>query len=85
MRDISIHMKPLTSAEAAKRLNVSVRRVQQLVKTGRLPAKVFGGALMIQEKDLKLVADRKPGRPSSSRAGNTVSKRKASIKQRMKR
>ena len=56
-------MEPLTSAEAAKRLKVSVRRVQQLVKDGRLPAKVFGGALMIQEKDLKLVTDRKPGRP----------------------
>lgn len=56
-------MEPLTSAEAAKRLNVSVRRVQQLVKAGRLPAKVFGGSLMIQEKDLKLVAERKAGRP----------------------
>jgi excisionase family DNA binding protein len=56
-------MEPLSAAEAAKRLNVSVRRVQQLVKAGRLPAKVFGGAFMIQEKDLKLVADRKPGRP----------------------
>ncbi len=56
-------MEPLTSAEAAKRLNVSVRRVQQLVKAGRLPAKVFGGSLMIQVEDLKLVAVRKPGRP----------------------
>ncbi len=61
-------MEPLTTAEAAKRLNVSVRRVQQLVKAGRLPAKVFGGALMIQEKDLKLVADRKPGRPPKQAA-----------------
>jgi hypothetical protein len=33
-----------------------VRRVQQLVKEGRLPAKLFGGSLMIEEKDLKLVA-----------------------------
>lgn len=56
-------MEPLTTAEAAKQLNVSVRRVQQLVKAGRLPAKVFGGALMIQEKNLKLVANRKVGRP----------------------
>jgi len=56
-------MEPLTSAEAAKRLKVSVRRVQQLVKSGRLPAKVFGGALMIQVEDLKLVGVRKPGRP----------------------
>lgn len=56
-------MEALTAAEAAKRLNVSVRRVQQLVKAGRLPATLFGGALMINAEDLKLVAERKPGRP----------------------
>lgn len=53
----------LSTAEAAVKLGVSVRRVQQLVKVGRLPAKVFGGSLMIEEKDLKLVKNRKPGRP----------------------
>lgn len=37
----------------AEKLGVGVRRVQQLVKAGRLPAKVFGGSLMIEEKDLK--------------------------------
>ena len=57
------HMDVLSTAEAAERLNISVRRVQQLVKAGRLPATIFGGALMIQAKDLKLIADRKPGRP----------------------
>ncbi len=72
-------MEPLTAAEAAKRLNVSVRRVQQLVKAGRLPAKVFGGALMIQAEDLKLVAVRKPGRPSK-RAGLNKTTRKNSNK-----
>jgi excisionase family DNA binding protein len=56
-------MEAITAAEAARRLNVSVRRVQQLVKSGRLPATVFGGALMIEAADLNLVADRKPGRP----------------------
>jgi hypothetical protein len=45
------------------RVGVSVRRVQQLVKAGRLPAQMFGGSLMIDEKDLALVAMRKPGRP----------------------
>jgi excisionase family DNA binding protein len=58
-----LNMEPLTAAEAAARLNISVRRVQQLVKEGRLPATQFGGALMIQAKDLKLVENRKPGRP----------------------
>jgi excisionase family DNA binding protein len=56
-------MGVLSTAEAAARLSISVRRVQQLVKSGRLPAKVFGGSLMIDEKDLKLVSERKPGRP----------------------
>lgn len=53
----------LTTAEAATRLGVSVRRVQQMVKSGQLPADTFGGSLMIQAGDLALVADRKPGRP----------------------
>lgn len=56
-------MEVLTAAEAAALLKISVRRVQQLVKAGRLPARIFGGALMIQRKDLKLVSDRKLGRP----------------------
>ena len=58
-----LSMKVLTAAQAAEKSGVSVRRVQQLVKTERLPASVFGGSLMIQESDLALVAERKPGRP----------------------
>jgi excisionase family DNA binding protein len=61
-------MAILTTAEAAERLGVSVRRVQQLVKDGRLPAEQFGGALMIREEDLKLVKDRKVGRPPKAKA-----------------
>jgi excisionase family DNA binding protein len=53
----------LSTAEAARRLGVSARRVQQMVKNGQLPATIFGGALMIQAKDLKLVVGRKVGRP----------------------
>jgi excisionase family DNA binding protein len=58
-------MQQLTVAEAAKLLGVSPRRVQQLVRAGRLPAKQFAGAYVINEKDLALVADRKPGRPTN--------------------
>ena len=65
-------MNVLTAAQAAEKLGVSVRRVQQLVKTGRLPASVFGGSLMIKESDLALVAERKPGRPKGS--GNVEKK-----------
>ena len=64
----------LSTAEAAARLGVSVRRVQQMVKNGQLPATVFGGALMIQAKDLKLVAERKLGRPP--KAATKEAKRK---------
>jgi excisionase family DNA binding protein len=53
----------LSAAQAAARLGVTVRRVQQMVKNGQLPATVFGGALMIEASDLALVADRKVGRP----------------------
>lgn len=63
-------MEAITAAEAAQRLNISVRRVQQLVKAGKLPATIFGGALMIKAEDLKLVADRRPGRPPKQQFAN---------------
>jgi excisionase family DNA binding protein len=72
-------MAILTSAQAAERLGISVRRVQQLVKDGRLPAELFGGSLMIKEEDLKLVENRKVGRPRKAQTEKTsmqVSKRK---------
>jgi len=56
-------MKLLTTKEAAKILEISQRRVQALVTAGRLPAVKMGGVYLIKEKDLKLVAERKPGRP----------------------
>jgi excisionase family DNA binding protein len=62
-------MAILTAAQAAERLGVSVRRVQQLVKEGRLPAEQFGGSWMIKEEDLKLVENRKVGRPRKVEAG----------------
>jgi excisionase family DNA binding protein len=55
----------LNTEEAAARLGVSARRVQQLIKSGRLPAREFGGSYMIAAGDLKLVEDRPPGRPPS--------------------
>jgi excisionase family DNA binding protein len=53
----------LTTSEVAERLNVSVRRVRALIEAGRLPSKQFGRDHLIKESDLKLVADRRPGRP----------------------
>lgn len=56
-------MKLLTTKDAAERLGVTVTRVQQLIAAGRLPAEKMGRDYFIKEGDLKLVADRKPGRP----------------------
>jgi len=55
--------KMLTTSEAAGRLGVSLRRVRQFIEEGRLPSQQFGRDHLIKETDLKLVADRKPGRP----------------------
>lgn len=56
-------MKMLTTKEAAERLGVTDVRVRAMIVSGRLPAEKFGKAHMIRESDLKLVEDRKPGRP----------------------
>ncbi len=53
----------LTTAQAAKRLGISPRRLLVLIKEDRLPAEPFGRTYMINEKDLALVKNRKPGRP----------------------
>lgn len=53
--------------EAAKRLNVSVRRVQALIAAGRLEAKKIGNSFAIDEDDLKLLNGRKNGRPVHER------------------
>lgn len=56
----------LTTKEAAERLGVTVTRVQQLILAERLPAEKKGRDYFINEADLKLVEDRKPGRPRKS-------------------
>jgi excisionase family DNA binding protein len=56
-------MKLLTTKEAADLLGVTSVRVCAMIAAGRLPASRFGRAYMIKESDLKLVKDRKRGRP----------------------
>jgi excisionase family DNA binding protein len=55
----------ITVEEAAKRLGVTPWRVYQLINQGRLPAKKFGPAYMIEESDLERpeVKDRPTGYP----------------------
>jgi excisionase family DNA binding protein len=61
-------MKLISAAEAAGRLGVHITRVQVLIREGRLPAQKVGGSYVINEGDLTLVKDRKPGRPPKAKA-----------------
>lgn len=49
--------------EAARRLKISVRRVQALIAAGRLPAEKIGNSYAIREADLAHLNGRKNGRP----------------------
>jgi excisionase family DNA binding protein len=65
-------MTTITTAQAAVRLNVTVRWIQALIKAGRLPAVRFGRDWQIEESDLVKVADLKVGRPRTHAAPNHV-------------
>lgn len=56
-------MALLTTKEAAERLGVTPRRVTAMIQAEQLPAEKLGRDYLIQERDLKQVADRKVGRP----------------------
>jgi excisionase family DNA binding protein len=62
-KDVMGNESLLTTSEVAARLNISLRRVRQLIEAGRLPSKQFGRDHLVKESDLKLVENRKPGRP----------------------
>lgn len=68
----------ITTAQAAERLGISVRRVQELISSQRLPAQQFGRTYVVNEEDLKLVENRKVGRPPKAKAetGSKASKKK---------
>ncbi len=56
-------MNLLTVNDVAEKLKISRWRVYQLIKAGRLPVEKFGAQFVIKPSDLKLVENRKPGRP----------------------
>jgi excisionase family DNA binding protein len=60
-------MKMLTTSEVAERLGVTVQRVHQFIKDGRLPAQKMGRDYIINEDDLKRLGDRQTGRPPSKK------------------
>ena len=67
-------MSLLTTKEVAERLGVTLPRVHTLIKEERLPAEKMGRDYFIKEEDLKLVANRKTGRPPKVAAKKAVSK-----------
>lgn len=56
-------MDLISTEQAAADLGVSRRRVQALIKSGRLKATKVGRVYVIRPKDLESVRVRKPGRP----------------------
>jgi excisionase family DNA binding protein len=74
----------LTTPKVAERLGVTTRRVLALIKAGRLPSQQFGRDHLIKESDLKLVEDRKRGRPPKQKAVAKTTK-KLATKQRGKK
>lgn len=54
----------ISSKDAAEKLGLSLRRVQALITSGRLPAQKIGNSYVVNEKDLELVRERIPGRPA---------------------
>jgi len=69
----------LTTPEVAERLGISTRRVLALIQSGRLPSQQFGRDHLVKENDLKLVEDRKPGRPPKvkTETGSKASKKES--------
>lgn len=61
--------QPLTVKQAAERLGITVNRVQAMCRKGRLPARKFGREWMIKASDLKIVENRKAGRPRKKPEG----------------
>jgi excisionase family DNA binding protein len=72
----------ISTSEAAERLGVHITRVQVLIREGRLPAQKIGRTYVINEEDLKLVEDRKVGRPPMAKAetDSKVSKKRGGKK-----
>jgi excisionase family DNA binding protein len=70
----------ISTSEAAERLGVHITRVQVLIREGRLPAQKIGRTYVIDEDDLRLVEDRKVGRPPKAKAETSKAGRKKGSK-----
>jgi excisionase family DNA binding protein len=73
-------MALITTSEAAERLGVHITRVQQFIRSKRLPAEKVGRDWLIEEKDLALVGERKTGRPPKAESAKSAAKNAAARK-----
>jgi len=65
---IVFSMNLLSIKEAAEKLGVSARRVNQLIDEKKLPAQKIGSQYVINESDLeKVTIHGKPGRPAKEK------------------
>ena len=70
----------LTTAEAAKKLGLTVRAVQKMIQAGRLQAKLVGRDYIISATSLNNIERKsRAGRPPKAKAGTAA---KASKKRR---
>ncbi len=60
-------MDLVTVQEAAKELEVSIGRVHQFIREGRLQAQKLGSQYVIEKADLEKLKLRKPGRPPKAK------------------
>jgi excisionase family DNA binding protein len=65
-------MSLLTTREVAERLGVTMKRVQAMIRDDRLPAEKMGRDYVVREADLKLVENRKPGRPPNAQTNGAA-------------
>jgi excisionase family DNA binding protein len=63
----------ITPQDVADRLRLTVYRVHQLIRAGKLPATSFGRFYLVNEDDLALVANRPTGRPKKAETAEKVS------------
>jgi excisionase family DNA binding protein len=64
-------VKTLTTIGVADRLGITARRVRALIESKQLPAEKKGRDYLIEENHLKLVKNRKPGRPNRGKLFST--------------
>lgn len=65
----------ISTKAVSEKLGLSIRRVQALITSGRLPAEKIGNSYVVREQNLKLVKDRPTGRPTKQAENKNVAEK----------